>query len=147
MSKTMKIIRNGQIEKALADTNRQYLVGKLSLPQELDHIEDDKLEVGITSYDEFNCEMPHYHTQAYEYQYILNGMAEYLDVETGQKYCFKKGDFYVTPPGIKYAQRSRPGTTIFFIKTPPGNDKVNIELTDNVKKWLDEKQDTGNNNH
>ncbi|MGM0879287.1 MAG: cupin domain-containing protein [Bacillota bacterium] len=46
-------------------------------------------------------------------------MTEYLDVETGQQYTFRQGDFYVTPPGIKYAQRSQPGTDILFIKTPP----------------------------
>ena len=138
MSKQMHIIKHEQITKALEDTTRQYLVGKLARPQALEHIEDDKLEIGITSYDEFYSELPHYHTQAYEYQYMISGMTEYRDVETGQQYTFCKGDFYVTPPGIKYAQRSQPGTTILFIKTPPGNDKKNIEVTDEIKKWLSE---------
>ncbi|RZI50005.1 cupin domain-containing protein [Aeribacillus pallidus] len=65
-------------------------------------------------------ELPHYHTQAYEYQYIISGKTEYLDVETGELYTFQKGDFYVTPPGIKYAQRSQPGTVIFLLKRPRG---------------------------
>ncbi|WP_394237699.1 cupin domain-containing protein [Niallia oryzisoli] len=138
MDKTIKIIRSEQIERALQTTTRQYLVGNLSRPQELEHIADDKIEVGITSYDEFNSEFPHYHTQAYEYQYIISGETEYLDIETGQTYSFTKGDFYVTPPGIKYAQRSQPGTAIFFFKTPPGNDKVNIDATDEVMTWLEQ---------
>ena len=29
------------------------------------------------------------------------------------------------------------GTTILFIKTPPGNDKVVVEVNDNVQKWLE----------
>jgi quercetin dioxygenase-like cupin family protein len=136
MKQQMHIIKNDKILKALEGTTRQYLVGKLSKPQELEYIEDEKLEIGITSYNEYNSEMPHYHTQAYEYQYIVRGMTEYLDVETGQQYTFKQGDFYVTPPGIKYAQRSQPGTEIFFIKTPPGNDKQEIEVTEDVKEWL-----------
>lgn len=138
MKQQMHIIKNDKIIKALENTTRQYLVGMLSSPQELDYIEDKKLEIGITSYSEFHSEKPHYHTQAYEYQYIVKGKTEYLDVETGQQYTFQQGDFYVTPPGIKYAQRSQPGTEIFFIKTPPGNDKQVIEETEYVKKWLKE---------
>ncbi|WP_299090930.1 cupin domain-containing protein [uncultured Metabacillus sp.] len=136
MKKQIQIIRGEQIVKSLENTSRQYLVGRLSRPQELDYIEDDKLEIGITSYDEYISESPHYHTQAYEYQFIVKGMTEYIDVETGEVYTFKQGDFYVTPPGIKYAQRSQPGTEIFFVKTPPGNDKQVIETTDEIKEWL-----------
>ncbi|MBT2258415.1 cupin domain-containing protein [Priestia megaterium] len=112
------------------------MVGNLSLPQVLNHIEDDKLEIGITLYNNFQSESPHYHTQAYEYQYIIKGTTEYMDIETGQEYTFQQGDFYVTPPGIKYAQRSQPDTEILFIKTPPGNDKQIITTTDKVKEWL-----------
>jgi len=136
MNKKICSISKEQIQHSLENNTRQYLVGKLSLPQVLNHIEDDKLEIGITSYTDFHSESPHYHTQAYEYQYIVKGITEYMDVETGQEYTFHQGDFYVTPPGIKYAQRSQPGTEILFIKTPPGNDKQIIETTDKVKEWL-----------
>ncbi|MCT9852031.1 cupin domain-containing protein [Priestia megaterium] len=136
MNKQICSISNEKIQHSLENNTRQYLVGKLSLPQVLNHIEDDKLEIGITSYADFHSESPHYHTQAYEYQYIVKGSTEYMDVETGQEYTFHQGDFYVTPPGIKYAQRSQPGTEILFIKTPPGNDKQIIEATNEVKEWL-----------
>lgn len=136
MNKKICSISNEQIQHSLENNTRQYLVGKLSLPQVLNHIEDDKLEIGITSYTDFHSESPHYHTQAYEYQYIIKGTTEYMDIETGQEYTFQQGDFYVTPPGIKYAQRSQPGTEILFIKAPPGNDKQIIETTDKVKEWL-----------
>jgi len=138
LDKQILSIKNEQIKKALEDTTRQYLVGRLSRPQELDYIEDDKLEIGITSYDETYNELPHYHTQAYEYQYIISGETEYLDIETGEQYTFRKGDFYVTPPGIKYAQRAQKGTTIFFIKTPPGNDKITLDVTSEVEEWLND---------
>ncbi|WP_339210371.1 cupin domain-containing protein [Aeribacillus sp. FSL K6-8210] len=109
-----------QIKKSPEKTTRQYFVGQLSRPQTLPFIEGDKLEIGITSYGDFKGELPHYHTQAYEYQYIISGKTEYLDVETGELYTFQKGDFYVTTPGIKYAQRSQPGTVIFLLKRPRG---------------------------
>ena len=108
-----------QIKKSPEKTTRQYFVGQLSRPQTLPFIEGDKLEIGITSYGDFKGELPHYHTQAYEYQYIISGKTEYLDVETGELYTFQKGDFYVTPPGIKYAQRSQPGTQLFFLLRRP----------------------------
>lgn len=138
MTKKIKIIRSDAIDKSLLNNNRQYLVGNLSLPQELEHIMDEKLEIGITSYTEFKSELPHYHTQAYEYQYLISGRTEYLDIDTGEQYCFNQGDFYVTEPGIKYAQRSIPGTVILFIKTPPGNDKVTVEPSLEVSRWLEE---------
>ena len=136
MKKQISSISNEQIQHSLDNNTRQYLVGNLSLPQVLNHIEDDKLEIGITSYTDFQSESPHYHTQAYEYQYIIKGTTEYMDIETGQEYTFQQGDFYVTPPGIKYAQRSQPDTEILFIKTPPGNDKQIVTTTDKVKEWL-----------
>lgn len=136
MSKEIFTIRNKEITKVFEETTRQYLVGNLGRPQELNHFQDDKLEIGITSYKEPNCEAPHYHTQAYEYQYIISGETEYIDIESGKEYSFYAGDFYVTPPGIKYAQRSKPGTTIFFIKSPPGDDKVVIEPSKELKTWM-----------
>ncbi|WP_318507051.1 NUDIX domain-containing protein [Bacillus sp. T3] len=136
MERKIRLIAKKDIDAALTDSTREYLVGKLARPQKLVHIDDDQIEIGITAYNNFSYEKPHYHTQANEYQYLMSGMTEYLDVETGEVYQFKKGDFYKTPPGVRYAQKSKPGTTIFFIKTPPGNDKQELELTDKVAEWL-----------
>ncbi|MBT2740805.1 cupin domain-containing protein [Bacillus sp. ISL-77] len=112
----MSVIKNEQVTRALESSMRQYLVGKLSRPQELEYIEDDKLEIGITSYDEFTTELPHYHTQVYEYQYILSGSTEYMDVETGKLYTFEKGDFYVTPPRSNLCSKVTAGHSHFFCK-------------------------------
>lgn len=142
MNPQIKMIHNRDIENALNDTTRQYLVGNLARPQKLEYINDTQLEIGITAYDDFNYEKPHYHTQAHEYQYMISGMTEYLDVKTQKEYQFKKGDFYIIPPGVHYAQRSKPGTTILFIKTPPGNDKKEIEITSLLNKWLQSKVKT-----
>ncbi|MGD6943077.1 cupin domain-containing protein [Cytobacillus gottheilii] len=138
MDKKMFIVKNDEIQNALLNSTRQYLTGKLALPQELNYFEDEKLEIGITSYSDASAEMPHYHTKAHEYQFLVSGVTEYLDLDTGETYRFEQGDFYVTPPGIKYAQRSLPGTTIFFIKSPGGNDKVSIEATQEVKDWMNQ---------
>ncbi len=139
MVKSIRSIKNEEIKGALENSTRQYLIGKLQKPQVLEYIEDEKLEIGITNYEKFFSEMPHTHSVAYEYQYMISGYTEYIDLDTDDTYKFKKGDFYVISPGVRYAQKSKPGTTIFFIKTPPGNDKVNIELDTKIESWLNDK--------
>jgi len=135
-------INSFDIESALKDTTRQYLIGKLSRPQELRYIEDENLEIGITSYENFQSELPHTHSQAFEYQYVLSGYTVYLDIETGKEYSFRTGDFYRISPGFKYAQKSKPNTKILFIKIPPGNDKQNLNSSSDVIQWLEQKLKT-----
>lgn len=133
------VINDQEIKSALEITTRQYLAGELSRPQLLGYFHDQRIEIGITHYENFHSELPHYHTKAAEYQYMLNGMTEYWDLDCGEKYIFKKGDFYKISPGTKYVQKSKPGTTILFIKTPSGNDKMTVDVTDEIKRWMESK--------
>ena len=132
-----KKLTDSAIQDALRGTTRQYLAGKLKLPQELDHIDDGNIEIGITDYKEYTVEAPHWHKVAYEYQYMLSGETKYLDVDTGEETYYAKGDFYRIDPETKYAQKALGGTTILFIKTPPGNDKVVVETSDTTQKWFE----------
>jgi hypothetical protein len=136
MPKILKI--SGQdIDQALRNATRQYLVGDLQKPQPLQHVPSSLIEIGITRYEtESKTEAPHRHTQAYEFQYMTSGLTAYLDLTTGEEYVFKKGDFYVIEPGIVYAQKSAPNTEILFIKVPPGNDKVPVDATPEVEAWF-----------
>jgi len=129
-------LTQAEINEALKNATRQYLVGHLQLPQELAHIDDSNIEVGITDYKDYSSELPHWHKVAYEYQYMISGETKYLDVETGEETSYSKGDFYRISPHTTYAQKSLGGTTILFIKTPPGNDKVVADASDDVQKWL-----------
>ena len=61
-----------------------------------------------------------------------------MDIDTGQIYSFKKAIFQIFP-GIKYAQRAKPGTRILFVKIPPGNDKQLLEISKDVERWLEKK--------
>ncbi|WP_312102870.1 cupin domain-containing protein [Pygmaiobacter massiliensis] len=125
------------INDALKGTTRQYLAGHLKLPQNLDHIDDTNIEIGVTDYKEYTVEAPHWHKVAYEYQYMISGETKYLDVDTGEETYYVAGDFYRIDPETKYAQKSLGGTTILFIKTPPGNDKVVVDANNDVQKWLE----------
>ena len=138
MPKIFKI--SGQeIDQALRNVTRQYLVGDLQKPQALQHIPSSLIEIGITRYEnEGKLEPPHWHKQALEVQFMTAGLTAYLDLTTGREHVFKKGDFYVIEPGVIYAQKSALGTEILFINVPPGNDKVPVDSTPDVEAWFRE---------
>ncbi len=136
------IINACDIEKVLEHVSRQYLVGDLKKPQELKFVRDQNLEIGITDYNEYSTESVHYHTDATEYQYIISGWTQYMDVETGEIFEFKKGDFYGIEKNTTYAQKSKRGTRILFIKVPSVNDKHVVEITKDVQDWYNAKLKT-----
>lgn len=141
MGKIIKI-ENKEIQKSLENTTRQYFAGNLSKPQEIQFIRDERLEIGISSYPKHISEPTHVHSIATEYQYMISGWTEYMDVETGEIYEFRKGDFYAILPETAYAQRVKAGTNILFIKTPSINDKQIVEISEDQEKWLSEKMKT-----
>lgn len=141
MGKIIKII-NADIVNALKNTTRQYFVGDLSRPQEITFIKDGRLEIGISSYPVFQSEPTHKHEVATEYQYMISGWTEYMDVESGEVYEFKQGDFYAIQPGTAYSQRVKAGTSILFIKVPSVNDKQLVEINGEQLRWLQEKMRT-----
>jgi 8-oxo-dGTP diphosphatase len=132
-------ISGQEIDQALRNVTRQYLVGDLQKPQALKHVPNSLIEIGITRYEnEGKEEAPHRHKQAFEFQYVTAGLTAYLDLTTAEECVFRKGDFYVIEPGAAYAQKSAPGTEILFIKVPPGNDKVPVDTTPEVEAWFRE---------
>jgi 8-oxo-dGTP diphosphatase len=127
-------ISGEEIDQALQNVTRQYLVGDLQKPQTLRHFPSSLLEIGITRYEsEGKTEAPYAHRQAFEFQYVTAGLTAYLDLSTGAEQVFRKGDFYAIEPGVAYAQKSAPGTEILFIKVPPGNDKIPLDSTPEVE--------------
>lgn len=137
-----KVIKNEDIRLSLEDKTRQYFAGNLKKPQILDFIKNDEVEIGITSYKTHSREIPHRHTIAIEYQYVINGRTQYMDLDTEEIYDFSRGDFFAIYPGTTYAQKSKPNTEILFIKVPSINDKRIMETNDIVEKWLSEKLHT-----
>lgn len=135
-------ISNAEITGALKDTTRQYLAGNLSKPQQVEFICDERLEIGISSYPCHQSEPTHVHKVATEYQYMISGWTEYMDVETGETYEFRKGDFYAIFPGTAYSQRVKAGTSILFIKVPSVNDKELVDISQEQLQWLKEKMRT-----
>ena len=130
-----KSISRNELESSLVGTTRQYLVGKLARPQSLNHVDDGDIEFGISNYKEAAFEDAHSHSRAKEYQLILKGMTEYLDLDSGAVHRFATGDFYVIYPGTRYIQRIKQDTRILFAKVPAGNDKVAEDAPKEVLQW------------
>ena len=132
------IIRNKEINDALDIKYRQYLAGKLMYPQEeMDPIESD-IEVGISDYKTFMAEKPHVHPIANEFNFVLEGELKIWLLDSGEKFSFKKGDFFRLEPGTPYASKSTGGTRVLFFKVPGGNDKKLVDVDEEVKNWLSE---------
>ena len=127
MEKKIIKMTNSDIGKALLDSRRQYLVGRLGLPQILEHIDDPDVEIGISQYDEEKYEAPHWHPIQTEYNYLLAGSTTYTEIISGDAYHFSAGDFYAISPETCYEQTVKPGTKILFIKKPSINDKITCD--------------------
>ena len=132
----IKKISSDEIVSALANTTRQYFVGELTRPQEIDYYKDDRLEIGISKYPSYQSEVAHVHEVATEYQLMLTGWTQYMDLDTGEVYEFIKGDFYAIEPGTAYAQKVKAGTSILFIKVPSINDKKLVEVDEKQQEWM-----------
>lgn len=131
-------ISKDKIEVALKESDRQYLVGDLQIPQILEHINDNEVEVGISHYKKFTSDKPHKHTEVTEYQMVLKGKSSIKSLLTNEVMELNEGDFYVVPKNTPYAQKSIEDTKILFFKHPGKNDKILVEIDEVTRKWLEE---------
>lgn len=131
----VETIYRDEIEQSLKHSTRQYLTGDLKLPQQLKFLCDPDVETGISSYEHYKWEQPHYHTITSEYCYILAGETRYIDLSEHREYHFKAGDFYVLRRDTPYLQKCQAGCRLFFVKVPGINDKVTIELDSRMREW------------
>jgi len=133
--KSIEVLRREEIAKSMETSTREYLVGELQLPQILEYIHDTDVEAGITSYQQWTVEKPHYHKVTTEYIYMLEGESKYLDISNDKEYHLKKGDFFVIHKNIIYAQKSKANTKLIFFKYPSGNDKVQMDNPKELGTW------------
>ena len=135
---TIKKIASTAIRAALTSSHRQYLVGQLANPQLIENLDDEAVEIGLSSYSDATFEKAHCHSRAREYQLVLKGMTEYIDTINHEVHRFVAGDFYAIYPGTSYAQRIKRDTEILFVKVPAGNDKQEVDVDSDVAIWMKE---------
>lgn len=132
---SIECIGGDSIENAMRTSTRQYFTGDLKLPQTLPFLFDSGIECGISAYPNYRWEAAHYHTTATEYCYMLQGETKYIDLTSGTVHCFREGDFYVLHRDTPYLQKCKPGCRLLFFKAPGLNDKVLVEMTEQMKSW------------
>ena len=130
------VVSASAIERALAASPRQYLMGRLKRPQELDHIDSDAVEVGIVDYPVAAADEPHTHVVTSEYQYVLRGQVKLLDLVSREEVSLAAGDFYAVPRDTPHVQKAADGTRVIFFKTPAGDDKQVLDVDASVVRWL-----------
>ena len=135
-SKEIFLLKNKEIETSLEKEYRQYFIGSLEKPQMLDHLEQGDFEFGTSFYKKAKADVPHMHSKTSEILYVLQGIYRILDIEKNEEYVLTQGDFFVLPPNTPYASKAVDNTRVLFVKTG-GNDKINIEITDSVRKWVE----------
>lgn len=119
-------IPSSAIEAALKEKGvSQYLTGNLKRPQALGAIPDDEVEVAISeTFFEPEAGLRHYHPLVTEYQYVIEGSVDVIEIDKGVKHHFKKGDFFIIYPQTKYQTIIAPNSRILFFKHPGMNDKT-----------------------
>ncbi len=133
----MEEIRREELEEAFSHGYRQYLTGRLALPQPyLRHFDDD-IEIGISDYPEFRADVPHVHPIATEHVYVLSGAVRirFFGTEAGDAE-YRAGDFVLIRPGVPHASKNAPGTRVLFVKSPGGNDKTVFRVGADTREWL-----------
>lgn len=129
------------VEAALGDAGRAYLVGHLFKPQRtLDHIGslDSTIEVGTTRYDRPTVDQAHLHTWNTDISVVLSGLFAVRILSTGETRFLRKGGVCVLEPGVPHICIASAGTQVLFVKSPGGNDKTKVELDDDAQQWIEE---------
>lgn len=116
-------IFNNDINDILSKVKRQYFVGNLANPQEIEHVHSEDLEIGITFYDVETTEEPHWHPVQTEFGYMLSGECTWVDIQSNEEVTYYEGDFFSIKSNTCYTQTAKANTKILFIKTPSINDK------------------------
>ena len=135
----IQVLQNKTISESMLSNERQYLLGWLSLPQELHHVENPDIAIGLIEYKEFSHDIPHIHSVISESQYMLDGHAAVLNLDTMEETVVSKGDFFYIPVNTPHVMKAHAGTKFIFIKSKCINDKKILDAALNVlalREWI-----------
>lgn len=134
----MRIVDGNKVRDALSKQIRVYLCGNLSGPELFEFAKTDGLEIGLSHYEAFTAEKAHLHKWNHEYNYVKAGSVKVYNIDEGIEYEFQKDDMYVVEPNMRYVTKAQPGTEVLFVKSPGGNDKVLLPITDDIVAWSED---------
>lgn len=133
------VITPQDMEKAFEGEFRQYIQGNLANPQKLKYIWSDECEIGISYYEEYTHDDPHYHDIITETNYIISGKVILRILDTNEEYLVEAGGVFSVPPKIKHVLKIAPKTKIIFTKSECVNDKHPVPFEDlGLDEWFEE---------
>lgn len=132
------IISNGtDIIRALQENGRVYYCGKGLHGSDVQHIETDGLEIGVTLYDYYKADKPHVHTWNREYNIVLDGEVKVYIFAEKREYSLRSMDMFVIETDMAYICKAQPNSRVLFVKSPGGNDKQLVAITPAIQHWMD----------
>ena len=131
----MDFIKNSDIESGLEAFGRVYLCGNLKKANGVEHIMTDGYEIGISDYSEYTFEKPHLHAFNREFNYVIKGAIKVFMLNEKTEYLFSQGDLFVINANEPYVRKCIKGTRTIFSKFPGGDDKVLVDMDDNLMNW------------
>ena len=131
----MKTVNGQQVREALSKQIRVYLCGDLAEPEDFESVKTDGLEIGISHYKEYTAEKAHLHKWNHEYNFIRRGCVKVYVFSEHKEYEFHQDDMYVIEPGMEYVTKAKAGTEVLFVKSPGGNDKELLPVTEAIQSW------------
>ena len=140
----MKTLKGEIIQHALTHSKRVYLCGQLAQSQEFEHINNDGLEIGVSYYQTFTSDAPHFHASNNEYNIVLQGELKAYLYHEHKEYIFREGDLFLIEPNMPYVVKAQAGTKVMFVKSPGGNDKKTVPIDAPTEHWMDAWDNTMN---
>lgn len=131
----MDFIKNSNIESGLEAFGRVYLCGSLKKANGVEHIKTDGYEIGISDYSEYTFEKAHLHAFNREFNYVISGAIKVFLLNEKKEYLFSQGELFVINTNEPYVSKCLKGTRIIFSKVPGGDDKVLVDMDDNLMDW------------
>lgn len=113
-----------EIERAIQKHPKQYLTGNLTKPQDLRHVPNRNIEIGLTKMFAGQIEKMHYHKVQWEFVYVLKGSFMCTDTTRGEKHEFHEGDFFMIESDTPYTQKALTDCLLYFVKFPSIKDKI-----------------------
>ncbi len=101
-----------------------FLVGDLQRETPHPFVRDPRLELILCCYKPGDDGLPHWHREVTEYEIVIKGESEILEVATGQTHRFGAGDLIVIPPGACVKRQVHTPLRTVAIKVPSSAEKV-----------------------
>jgi 8-oxo-dGTP diphosphatase len=128
-------IRREEYAGAWTDLKHVFLAGDLRRDPPHPFVRDGRLEIILTSYASGDDGEFHWHPEATEYEYVLEGEIGAFEVSTGTMHWNTVGDMLVVPPGVCVRRLVREPARTLALKVPSDARKIHCGECPRPCQW------------